>query len=54
MYQLIDLIPGKPAPMVRRVSDNAFIPMDPGNQDYVEYLEWLEAGNEPLPASGEI
>jgi len=25
MYQLIDLIPGKPAPQVKRLSDNAFI-----------------------------
>jgi hypothetical protein len=33
-----------------RLSDNAFIPQAPGNRDYAEYLEWLEAGNEPLPA----
>lgn len=29
---------------------NAFIPFDPANRDYAEYLEWLAEGNEPLPA----
>ena len=35
---------------VVRLSDNAFIPFDPANTDYAEYLKWLEAGNTPLPA----
>jgi hypothetical protein len=35
---------------ILRLSDNAFIPAAPGNRDYREYLEWLEAGNEPEPA----
>ena len=35
---------------ILRLSDNAYIPTAPGNRDYAEYLEWLEAGNEPLPA----
>jgi len=26
------------------------IPFDPANTDYQKYLEWLEEGNEPLPA----
>lgn len=33
-----------------RISDNAYIPPDPLNRDYAEYLEWLSQGNEPLPA----
>ena len=27
-----------------------FIPLDPANIDYQEYLDWLSEGNEPLPA----
>lgn len=34
---------------IKRISDNAFIPQDPANTDYQEYLRWLEEGNEPLP-----
>lgn len=36
--------------MVLRTSDGAFIPFDPANTDYQEYLKWVAAGNEPLPA----
>ena len=33
-----------------RIEDNAFIPFDPANRDYQEYLKWVAEGNEPLPA----
>ena len=35
---------------IRRLADNAFIPPDPANTDYVAYLAWVEAGNMPEPA----
>jgi len=35
---------------ILRLADNACIPPDPANRDYRDYLEWVEAGNEPLPA----
>jgi hypothetical protein len=35
---------------VKRIADNAFIPFDPANTDYAEYLKWLAEGNTPLPA----
>jgi hypothetical protein len=50
MYQIInDSITGAPS-CIKRLSDNAFIPFDPANTDYQDYLAWLELGNEPLPA----
>ncbi len=35
---------------IQRLADNAFIPPDPANRDYAEYLAWLDEGNEPEPA----
>ena len=50
MYQLTkDTIMG-PAQTVKRIADNAFIPFDPANTDYQEYLAWIEEGNTPEPA----
>ena len=49
MYQLLpDTIMGA-ARCVKRLADNAFIPFDPANTDYQQYLKWLEEGNQPLP-----
>ena len=33
-----------------RIMDNAFIPFDPANTDYQEYLEWVSEGNTPEAA----
>ena len=35
---------------VKRIADNAFIPFDPANTDYAEYLKFLAEGGQPLPA----
>jgi hypothetical protein len=52
MYQQLsnDTLTGQPAQCIKRLSDNAFIPMDPANTDYQEYLTWLSEGNSPIPA----
>ncbi len=51
MYKLL---PNNPmtgtATGIKRLADNAFIPFDPANTDYQEYLKWLADGNTPEPA----
>lgn len=44
MYQLTN------GDTILRTADNAFIPPDPANRDYREYLDWVEEGNTPEPA----
>jgi len=34
---------------IKRLADNAFIPLDPDNTDYQAYLAWVAEGNTPLP-----
>ena len=50
MYKLLKNEFGNNFPCIKRLDDNAFIPFDPANTDYQQYLKWLAEGNEPLPA----
>ncbi len=50
MYKQIKLFNNQNAEVIQRLSDNAFIPFDPANTDYQEYLKWVAEGNTPLPA----
>jgi hypothetical protein len=51
MYKLVkDLNSLQVTNFIVRLQDNAFVPFDPANTDYQEYLKWLAEGNEPIPA----
>ena len=51
MYQLHQCpLTGEISNGILRLVDNAFIPFDPANTDYQQYLAWLADGNTPLPA----
>lgn len=50
MYKLIKNELTQNIVSILRISDNAFIPFDPANTDYQQYLKWLDEGNTPLPA----
>ena len=49
MYKIIQIEEAN-IHMIKRLSDNTFIPLDGANTDYQEYLEWLAEGNTPEPA----
>jgi hypothetical protein len=53
MYQLLQDTPMGAAACIKRIADNTFIPHDPANADYAEYLKWLDDGNTPLPADAQ-
>jgi hypothetical protein len=53
MYQLLPATIFGEATCIKRLADNAFIPFDPANSDYIAYLKWLDEGNTPLPAEVE-
>lgn len=53
MYKLFKNLMNNQIQVVIRLSDNAFIPFDPTNTDYQQYLKWLAEGNTPEPADSE-
>ena len=40
-----DPITGATNEVIKRLTDNVFIPCDEANTDYQEYLEWVAEGN---------
>jgi hypothetical protein len=52
MYKIIIDPATKGVACVKRISDNAYIPLDLGNVDYQTYLAWVAEGNIPLPSDG--
>jgi hypothetical protein len=52
MYKLLNPIkPDEISRCILRIVDNTFIPFNPDNTDYQQYLIWLSQGNTPTPAA---
>ena len=49
MYKIVNDKEGN-ALCVKRLEGIAFIPFDPANTDYQQYLAWVAEGNTVLPA----
>jgi len=52
MYKLSVLVDGEQQCVIR-LSDNAIIPMDNENSDYIEYLKWIADGNSVIDPNAE-
>ena len=50
MYKQVKGFSGVRDDFIERLPDNVYIPFDPANTDYQEYLKWLAEGNTPEPA----
>jgi hypothetical protein len=50
MYKILNDLNSGTECTILRLSDNAFIPFDPANSDYQEFLRWCAEGNTPEPA----
>ena len=50
MYQLHNDLITNASIAIKNLNNGKYIPFDPANRDYQEYLAWLAEGNEPLPA----
>ena len=48
MIDPVNIVYGEPNAVIR--SDGTWIPFNPDNTDYQQYLKWVAEGNTPLPA----